>query len=862
MIYLKIATLKERGGLNKLIAVFFTAAFFLCFSFSGFSQQKKEEADSLVRLLDAKSAHLLQIDSVSYRKVIGPARFLHNNTYLLCDTALWNVNTNVIDAIGNVQIIQENTFLKSDRIEYLVAEDLAKFRGGIVELFDKDGNILRTNYLDYNTRDSIALFYNGGAMSNPKGDLIESINGAYYSKEKRFSFTDLVNMFTDSVFIVSNQIDYRTDLNKAFFGEKTTAWQQDNILYANSGEFDRPNDVFVFNKDSYILSREQEIWADLLTYFRKNGDADLYNNVQILDTVQSIIALADKAIYRPAIRTVELTREPAIALYSVEKGVRDTAFIAGDSLIYYRKRYCDLDSSMIALAKERRKLSDIDPIAIAESKVAAPVGAGAGAGAGNTEVPKPSSVPDALKNAPGGIRNKIPKTNTLPAKPVPLPPAADSLSVMRDSLSVKRDSLPVTQDLLSVMRDSLSVMRDSSVFAPDSLQFAADTLSALPVVQPDTTLVQFIDAYHHVKMYRGDFQGVCDSLVYTGIDSIARFYKDPILWSEIKNQFTADSIQLVLKNNALHKANLLSNAFIISMEDSIHFNQVKSPEMAAYFANNDLYRYDALGGVSAIFFLQEDSVITAMNQKESKMLSVKIKERQVQRLKYIEQIKNDAHPIFALPMDQQRLRGFQWRAEERPPDRNSVTKRNIKPSERGRMEGVAWPEYEYAKVYFPQRRDSIMLYKQELDSAKIARLQQLEAERLRKEQERLDRDRADSSVNRTGADSLSVKMEMPADSLRREIHTVDSLVNESNRLPEEVKQPLTKAEKRAFRQEQKRLKKEQLLQEREKRRLEKEERRLAKKQERMEKKKQTEMRKQKRYLSSDGEPVPVIGSDG
>lgn len=782
MSYLKIATLRERGGLNKFPAAFWLAAFLLCFSFSGFAQQKqKEEADTLVRLMEANSAHLLEIDGVSYRKVVGPARFFHNNTYLLCDTALWNVNTNVIDAIGHVQIIQENTFLKSDRIEYLVNESLAKFRGGIVELFDKEGNILRTNYLDYNTRDSVAVFYNGGAMANPKGDLIESINGAYYSKEKLFSFTDRVNMFTDSVFIISNKIDYKTDLNKAFFQEQTTAWQQDNVLYTNSGEYDRPNDIFVFNKDSYILTREQEIWADLLTYFRKSGDADLYNNVQIVDTVQSTIALADKAIYRPAIHTVELTLKPAIGLYSVEKGVRDTLFMAGDSLLYYKKRYCDLDSSMISLAKERRRLVDIDPIAIAEAKVAAP-----GMDEGEQK-----------RNQADKIRAGDPGNEVLPK---------------RSGDSTKIGTLVIPADSLSTLRDSLSVV------GKDSLQVA-------PLPPADTTLIQFIDAYHNVRIYRGDMQGLCDSLVYTGIDSIARFYKDPVLWSEVKNQFTADSIQVVLENNALSKANLLSNAFIISREDSVHFNQIKSPEMTAYFANNDLYRYDALGGVSAIFFLQEDSVVTVMNQKESKMLSVKIKDRQVQRLKYIEQIKNDAHPIFNLPMDQQKLRGFNWRAQERPLDRNSVTDRKIKSSDRTGIEAVPMPGYEYAKVYFPQRRDSIMAYKQELDSVKLARLRQLEAERLRKAEER-ERAQMDSLGTASRADTL-IKDEMPADSLSKGPNVIST---DSVSVQNPEMKPLTKKEKK------------------------KAEKQLRREKKRLEREKRVEIRKQKRYFSKNISP--------
>ena len=176
--------LNVKAGLGKIFLLSVCLLHFPCFGYA----QNRESADSLVRLVEAVSAHLLEVDGVSYRKIIGPATFLHNNTYLKCDTAMWNVQTNIIDAIGNIEILQEDTRLTSDRIEYVVAEDLAKFRGGLVELMDREGNVLNTNYLNYNTRDSIATFFNGASMRGKDGNIIESDNGIYNSTAKMFSF--------------------------------------------------------------------------------------------------------------------------------------------------------------------------------------------------------------------------------------------------------------------------------------------------------------------------------------------------------------------------------------------------------------------------------------------------------------------------------------------------------------------------------------------------------------------------------------------------------------------------------------------------------------------------------------------------
>jgi lipopolysaccharide assembly outer membrane protein LptD (OstA) len=181
-------------------------ALLLCLPLS--AQQKEEPQDSLIWLMSAKSAKMVDVEGGRYRQVIGPARFLHNGTYLICDTALWNLETKIIDAWGNVSIMQEETVLTSDNLKYLIDEDLARFRGSVVQLTDKDHNTLRTKYLDYNTKDSVAVFMNGASMRDKDGQIIESRDGTYESKIKRFTFENDVNMFTDSIFVKTRKLIY------------------------------------------------------------------------------------------------------------------------------------------------------------------------------------------------------------------------------------------------------------------------------------------------------------------------------------------------------------------------------------------------------------------------------------------------------------------------------------------------------------------------------------------------------------------------------------------------------------------------------------------------------------------------------
>jgi lipopolysaccharide assembly outer membrane protein LptD (OstA) len=210
--------------------------------------QQKERQDSLVRLMNGESAQLIEQFGRVFRKVIGhPATFLHNDTYLNCDTAMWDVDSHIINAIGHVQIIQNRTVLSSDKLDYFIDQNLAQFRGGVVQLQDKDRNTLRTRYLDFNTKDSVGIFQNGGVMKDKDGQIIESLNGTYDSKIKTFTFADNVNMYTDSIFVKTNRLVYESAKRLATFSNNTNAWKENNMLSANGGWYDRRERDFPFH---------------------------------------------------------------------------------------------------------------------------------------------------------------------------------------------------------------------------------------------------------------------------------------------------------------------------------------------------------------------------------------------------------------------------------------------------------------------------------------------------------------------------------------------------------------------------------------------------------------------------------------
>ena len=698
-------------------------------------EQQKEPEDSLVRLLSGKSAQLLEIDGMSYRKIVGPARFFHNNTYLLCDTALWNVDTRVIDAIGNVQIIQDQTELHSEKMKYYIDTDLAEFRGDVVQLQDKDRNTLRTKFLDYNTKDSVAVFFRGGSMRDKDGQIIESQTGTYDSKIKTFDFATDVNMFTDSIFIKTNTLKYQSETSLATFGTGTNAWKEDNMLSSEYGWYDRGRELFFFSRKVHLMSDTQEAWCDSLYFNRNTSDIQMLGNVQLTDTTRNVYGLAGKLDYVDSISTVTLTRDPAVVAVTEEEGQKDTVYFGADTLIHYTLKMFEIDSLTVAEAATRKANLDIDPVTEFRRKAAEEAAKKAAEAAAND--PNQKARMEAEQRAKAKAAADSLKAAQAAETLAKAKAAADSLAVT-DSLAAGQDSLAVT-DSLAAGPDSLAVtdslaagldslaMADSLAAGPDSLAMA----DSLANVEPDTTKIGFVVALRNVKIFRKSMQVVCDSLLYCDLDSLARLFKEPVIWNEITQQYNADSISVVVKNNAMEKASLMSNAFIHIEEDTTHYDQIKGAEMMAYFSKEgELSRFDALGGASALFYIEENDALATVNKKDSKMLSAVFKDGNINRIYYFDTAVSDAYPVVQLSEEDRKLKGFNWMPERRPQDRHAVTSLDLRPSERTRYNARPRARYAQTDLYFPGYIDDIYLQIAVRDSLNHVR----SVERQRQEQ--------------------------------------------------------------------------------------------------------------------------------
>lgn len=763
------------------------------------AQENGSQKDSLVRLLSAQSMELIEKDGVDYRKVTGPARFLHNDTYLICDTALWNMSSNEIYAISNVKILQDQTVLTGDRLTYYIDRDLAEFRGTLVQLEDKDRNVLRTEHLDYNTKDSVAVFFNGGSMKDAEGQIIESRTGTYDSKIRTFTFNDRVNMFTDSVFVKSTTIVYDARTNVATFGFDTDTWQDDNMLSANGGWYDRGREIFLFRNNVHGMSDTQEGWADSLYYYRSSKNIELLGNAQVTDTTRDVSALAGRIFYTDSLSEVKLTRDPAvIGVMKNAEDQPDTVYFGADTIFARTYMMFQVNESEIKNSKSRLENLAVDAVQAYRQKAAKEAAeAAAKAMENDPNRPKPNKkqteetsesaeasgengdeATDAAEGAEGAPSDSLTAKTLTSAKASTAMLAgaqaseADSVSHALASLGPAAGALQKpagrlahASDSLSHIADTLSHSADSLANAADSLTVAADSLSA----PKDSTKLNFITAIKNVKMFRKDIQLACDSLVYNDLDSLVRMYEKPFVWNEGNRQYSADSIYAVIKDRAMQKASLMSNAFIIVKEDSLCFDQIRATEMLAYFdTTGALTRFDALGEANAVFYLQEDSVYATVNKSAAKMLSARFLNGELDKVYYFDAAKNDGYPVAQMTRDERVLKGFDWQIDACPRGKQDITTLSLRASERSSYSARPRATFEYTDRYYPGYIPGIM---KQIREGKVAKAN---AEARRKAAAQAKAAAADSLT--VAGDSLSVAQDSlslsPADSLGTSLPSV------------------------------------------------------------------------------------------
>jgi len=203
----------------------------------------------------------------------------------------------------------------------------------------------------------------------------------------------------------------------------------------------------------------------------------------------------------------------------------------------------------------------------------------------------------------------------------------------------------------------------------DSMYIHGDTL--LITGKPDKRIIR---AYRHVKFFKSDLSGKCDSIHSNQQTGLTQLFKNPVLWSQ-DSQITGDTIHLVSnpKTEKLDSLKVLRNTFIIQ-QDSTGFNQLKGRNLYGKFINNDLRIVNIIGNAESIFYLRDDkdNSLIGIDKATCSTINILLKDNKILSSKCNTEPTGDTNPPSEFPENARKFRGFIWRETERPLTKDDI----------------------------------------------------------------------------------------------------------------------------------------------------------------------------------------------
>ena len=208
----------------------------------------------------------------------------------------------------------------------------------------------------------------------------------------------------------------------------------------------------------------------------------------------------------------------------------------------------------------------------------------------------------------------------------------------------------------------------------DTLYVHADSVKLFTYNINTDSVYRLAHCFRHVRAYRTDVQAVCDSMVANSKDSCLTMYRDPIVWNA-NRQLLGEVIKIYMKDSTVREAHVLGQALSVEqMPDSVHFNQLSSRDMFAYFVDGNVRRNDAISNVRSIYYSvdEKDSTLIGLNYLETDTMRMYISpQRKLQKI-WTCRFEATLYPMTQIPPGKEQLDAFGWFDYVRPLNKDDL----------------------------------------------------------------------------------------------------------------------------------------------------------------------------------------------
>ena len=671
------------------------------------AQQKAEDAQprKMIHLLHANT---LSKSADSERQTLrGDVKFRQEGCYMYCDSAYFYQSTNSMSAFGHVRMEQGDTlFMYCDSLDYNGDTMYGQLYDNVHMIHrskaTKSNTHLYTDYMTYDRNIEEAQYPETGVMVDSLLHLRSQI-GWYYpnSQEAFFQFDvqgrtyerDSVwkaiggmpphvydpddNKLKPTHYLYSDTLRYNFQEDLATVLGPSRIIKDSTVIHTRRGYFNTTTQDATLYRRSYITAPGRYAIADTMFYAMKANWAEARGHIHAIDSTDYMSVKGDYGFYidNDSIPQSGYITGHALAM---EYSNGDTLYLHADTLRAY--------SIVNQIAKADTVYWD-DENLVVEDPVA--------------EMPAmdnpPAETVVAADSIPALPVDSIPvlpldSVPTLPVDSIPVLPV-DSVPVLPvDSLSaISPDTLvvvpPVAEEKPAEIPVKPSATKDKAKDKGKKGKTKEPVRRIKSITPAHNDTLRFMQAYHGVRYYRSDLQGVCDSLIYSVRDTLATFVGNPVMWNN-QYQITGDTIKAIVLKGGIRRAMIHPNAFLtqshdesltVDMDtlterqrekiriDTLHYDQISGNDLICFFEDGKIREMDMSGNVQIIYYPEEkDKSMIGLNQMVGNFLKVWFEEQKMQKLVLWPSVVGSLTPIQLVTDDILYLNGFRWMSYLRP----------------------------------------------------------------------------------------------------------------------------------------------------------------------------------------------------
>ena len=661
-----------------------------------------------------RKIHLLHANTLSFNKaedaerktLRGDVRFRQDSCYMYCDSAYFYETTNSMSAFGHVRMEQGDTlYVYCDSMDYNGDTMYGQLYDHVhlIHRSKTTNTNLYTDYLTYDRSTEEANYPETGVIVDSLVHLRSQIGWYYpntrlaflqYDVEGRTYERDSVwksmggmpphtykvddSKLVPHYYLYSDTLRYDFNENLAKVMGPSRIINDSTIIHTRMGQFNTQTEQANLYLQSWIESPHRYATGRQLYYDAKNKMGEAKGNVVAVDTLNCIKVTGDYGYYidNDSVPQMGFVTGHALAM---EYSSGDTLFLHADTLKAY--------TTLVLVPADTIYVEDLLALA------------------------------DSIQENTAALPDSLPTDNM-----------QDSLKVdgLQDSLLMAglQDSLKVDTLQYNAMPDSLPVatLPDSLPTRPDSLkvnELNGESIAEKPakpekpktidhIVPAHYDSLRYMQAYHGVRYYRSDIQGVCDSLIYSVRDSLATFMGNPVMWNS-KYQITGDTIFAIVLRQGIQRAMIHPNAFLaqshdetltVDMDtltelqkqqlivDTLHYDQISGADLVCFFEDGKVRKMDMKGNVQIIYYAEEsDRTMIGLNQMIGNYFTTWFKDQRMEKSVLWPDVVASLTPIQLVTDDILYQEGFRWMAYLRPYNSKDVF-REIEMKEEDKQEVV------------------------------------------------------------------------------------------------------------------------------------------------------------------------------